>query len=56
MTTFKMACVLCKQIVTGDPLRHLAEAHNPMEFFSLVPVVSWADLGVKLEPKEEKKA
>jgi hypothetical protein len=48
-----MVCNLCKIVVAGDPLRHLVEKHDPLQLFTPVPVITWEELGVKMEPKKE---
>ena len=50
---FGMRCNLCQKMVKGDPARHLLEEHKPLEFFTLVAMLEWASVGVKLPPPEK---
>jgi len=52
MADFVLVCNLCKQIVSGDPLKHIVEQHDPQQFFTLVPRVTWDKLGVRVPPEK----
>jgi len=55
MTDFGMFCILCGKRVTGDPIKHIVGEHQPLQYFTLVPQVSWEKLGVSLPPPQPKK-
>jgi len=50
---FSIVCLKCGNPVSGDPMRHIVEAHAPIEFFAFVPNVPWSKLGVSLPPVEK---